>query len=82
MSVAMEHPPQQRPAIRPRSKSGFSFRSDRSTGTAGNKGHTRKESLIETTEEKRKTHLSAAGKANPNAAMTEIQPGTFHTRAV
>ncbi|KAF2088216.1 hypothetical protein K490DRAFT_64893 [Saccharata proteae CBS 121410] len=63
----MEYPPQQRP----RSKSGFSFRSDKSDKSHGS--HPR-ESLHESVAEKRKTHLSSTSKANPNAAMEEAQP--------
>lgn len=52
---------------RPRSKSGFSIHS----------GHSDKNklTLTETHEEKEARKIS--GKANPNAAMMEMQPGTF-----
>jgi hypothetical protein len=61
-----------RPQARPHSKSGFSFRSDKSGSDS--KSHKRKESLLETTAEKRKTHMSSTTKANPNAALNEAQP--------
>ena len=70
-----QQPQQQQQPARPRAKSGFSFRSDKSGGS-GNRGHIKKESLAESHDEKRKAHLSVTGKANPNAAITEVQPGT------
>jgi len=60
----------QRAPMRPRSKSGFSVASDKSDSTrrsANNK-------LRESHDEKRKHHLSETTKANPNAAMNELQP--------
>ncbi|KAF2467556.1 uncharacterized protein BDR25DRAFT_63632 [Lindgomyces ingoldianus] len=62
----MDRPQQQRT----RSKSTFSFKSDKSH-TSGHKG---KEHLHESPEEKRRSHLTATTKANPNAAMNEAQP--------
>ncbi|GME66376.1 Transcription factor [Neofusicoccum parvum] len=61
---------------RPRSKSGFSFKSDRSDKSHGSdKYHKPKVTdLHETHEEKHKRHLSGNTKANPNAAMEEAQP--------
>ncbi|CBX95529.1 hypothetical protein IAQ61_004361 [Plenodomus lingam] len=67
MSPATEQPPAQPPASasRPRAKSSaFSFHSDKSSK------HERKISEGE----KRKTHYDPNTKANPNAAMNEIQP--------
>jgi hypothetical protein len=37
----------------------------------------KRETLVESHEEKRKTYLSNTTKANPNAAITEQQPGKF-----
>jgi len=62
-------PNKTRPSGRERSKSGFSFRSESSGNT-----HKRKESLQETATEKRKNHMSATTKANPNAAINEAEP--------
>jgi hypothetical protein len=53
---------------RPRARSGFSFTSNHSE-------RSKKSDLQETHEEKKRTHLSNNTKANPNAAMTEAQPG-------
>lgn len=61
----------QRAEERPRPKSTFSFRSDRSGSTAKS---SKRETLVESHEEKRKTYLSSTTKANPNAAITELQP--------
>jgi len=67
---AME--PQHRPTQgRARAKSGFSFTSHHSKESDGKK----QEPLRESHDEKRKLHLSNTTKANPNAAMTELQPG-------
>ena len=74
MSVMEPQTYQQRPD-RPRSKSGFSFRSDKSgSSTKSPKRETKRETLIETHAEKRKTYLSSTTKANPNAAINEMQP--------
>ncbi|KAF2739318.1 hypothetical protein EJ04DRAFT_356861 [Polyplosphaeria fusca] len=64
-TAAMERPQQ-----RPRSKSTFSFKSDKSHGSNKQK----KEQYHESPEDKRRSHLTSTTKANPNAAMTEIQP--------
>lgn len=64
----MEQPQQQQ--ARPRSKSNFSFHSDKSRDTPSRAKHERKESASE----KRKTHYDPTTKANPNAAMNEAQP--------
>ena len=61
----------QRAQARPRPKSAFSFRSDKSGSTAKS---SKRETLVESHEEKRKTYLSTTTKANPNAAITEQQP--------
>jgi len=71
MSV-MDPQKQQRAQTRPRPKSSFSFRSDKSGSTAKS---SKRETLVESHQEKRKTYLSSTTKANPNAAMTELQPG-------
>ena len=68
MSAAMDRGQQQRP----RSKSTFSFKSDKSHASAGKHDKHPRESQ----EEKRRTHLTATTKANPNAAMNEAQPST------
>ena len=74
MSVAMEqHQPQQG---RPRSKSTFSFKSQNSDANNQNRknsesGHSRK------TSDPHKLHLTASGKADPNAAMNEVQPSMW-----
>ncbi|OCK80701.1 hypothetical protein K432DRAFT_381968 [Lepidopterella palustris CBS 459.81] len=62
----------EQPQPRPRSKSTFSFKSDKSHSS----GHEKKpkESLRESSEEKRRTHFTPATKADPNAAMNENQP--------
>lgn len=75
MSVAMEsRSPQQQ--SRPRSKSNFSFKSNNSHASDPNKtsesGHARKVS------DSYKPHLNTTGKADPNAAMTEVQPSMSH----
>ena len=80
MSVAMESRPQQQQS-RPRSKSNFSFKSQNSHASDPNKhernpsesGHSRKIS------DSYKPHLNTTGKADPNAAMTEVQPSTSHS---
>jgi hypothetical protein len=66
--------PSSRPQ-RSRTKTGFSVRSDRSSNSG--KSHGKKPSLVETSAEKRKRHLSANTKANPNNAMNEAQPGGY-----
>ncbi|KAF1981344.1 hypothetical protein K402DRAFT_237713 [Aulographum hederae CBS 113979] len=65
---------QQQPApqARPRSKSTFSFRSDRSGSDKAAK--LPKEDFTETAQEKSKAHFSVKSKNNPNAAMNEAQP--------
>ncbi|KAF2459991.1 hypothetical protein BDY21DRAFT_361857 [Lineolata rhizophorae] len=64
---------QQRPAEgRPRSKSGFSFKSEKSHTSGGSKNN--KEHLRETHEEKLRRHFGKESKADPNAAMSEAQP--------
>lgn len=61
---------QQRPQQHIRSRSNFSFRS-----TKSDKSHrSRKFGLKETHEEKARNHLNDVTKANPNAALNEIQP--------
>ncbi|KAF2187814.1 hypothetical protein K469DRAFT_771322 [Zopfia rhizophila CBS 207.26] len=60
----------QQPQTRPRSKSTFSFKSDKSHSSIRQP----KEPLRESAEEKRKSHLTSTTKANPNAAMNEAQP--------
>ncbi|KAF2270535.1 hypothetical protein CC78DRAFT_539055 [Lojkania enalia] len=60
----------ERPQQRPRSKSSFSFKSDRSATSSKRE----KEHLHESPAEKRRSHLTATTKANPNAAMNEAQP--------
>lgn len=65
MSASMERPQQ-----RPRSKSTFSFKSDKSHGS----GKHKKEHYHESPEDKRRSHLTSTTKANPNAAMVEAQP--------
>jgi hypothetical protein len=68
MSVAMEQRPIQQ---RTRSKSTFSFKSDKSHDSHGNKKQYEGE----------KQHLHASTKADPNAAMNEVQPsGSFPLR--
>ena len=64
MATTME--PQRQPA-RPRSKSGFSITSDRSETS-------KRSGKRESHDEKRKLGLSDTTKANPNAAMNELQP--------
>jgi hypothetical protein len=60
---------------RTRTRTGFSVRSDKSSNSG--KSHAKKASLVETSAEKRKRHLSATTKANPNNAINEAQPGGF-----
>jgi hypothetical protein len=62
---------QQRQGMRPRSKSAFSITSD-SSKRSGNK-----EKLRESHDEKAKLAFSNTTKANPNAAMNELQPSEF-----
>ncbi|KAF2009833.1 hypothetical protein BU24DRAFT_414295 [Aaosphaeria arxii CBS 175.79] len=64
---------------RPRSKSTFSFKSDKSHGSNPNhdKHHhhlPHHHHIRESAEDKRKSHLTPHTKADPNAAMTEVQP--------
>ncbi|KAK7541028.1 uncharacterized protein J3D65DRAFT_617219 [Phyllosticta citribraziliensis] len=63
---------------RPRSKSGFSFKSEKSDKSHDSKSDNVKRPKIrdlrETPAEKHKRHLSGNTKANPNAAMEEAQP--------
>jgi len=63
-AVAAGKPPRER-------ERGFSFRSDRSSGSKP------KEHLTESPEEKRRRDslYKGSSKANPNAAITEAQPG-------
>lgn len=56
---------------RARSKSTFSFKSDKSSSSAG-----KKEKLEETAAEKANRHFAKESKADPNAAMNEVQPST------
>ncbi|KAF2096465.1 hypothetical protein NA57DRAFT_78068 [Rhizodiscina lignyota] len=73
MSATAADETPERPAQRPRSKSGaFSLRSDKSVSSAGSP--TKIKHGKETHEEKQRLHLSISGKANPNAAMNEEQP--------
>lgn len=70
----MEAPQQ---AARPRSKSNFSFHSDKSRDNPSR--HSKQESRPknerrESALDKRKTHYDPTTKANPNAAMEEAQP--------
>jgi hypothetical protein len=73
MSAAM---PPQAHETRPRSKSTFSFKSQNSHTSDHNRhekknsasSHQRKES------DSYKPHLTVSGKADPNAAMNEVQP--------
>ncbi|KAF2204178.1 hypothetical protein GQ43DRAFT_438168 [Delitschia confertaspora ATCC 74209] len=61
---------------RPRSKSTFSFKSDKSHKDHSHhspKSHHGRH-LSETSEEKRRSHMTSSTKANPNAAMNEAQP--------
>ena len=71
-----------RPNQRPRSKSGFSFKSEKSDKSHGadkvHKPHIK--DLHETSAEKHKRHLSDHSKANPNAAMIEAQPSALRAR--
>ena len=60
---------------RPRSKSAFSFRSDRSTPSKHES--LSKESTGAVSDDRRKSQLASATKANPNAAMNEAQPSTL-----
>ena len=56
---------------RPRSRA-FSFRSDKSGGEKGNN----KLDLTESPKEKQRRDSIRTSKANPNAAITEAQPGS------
>ncbi|KAF2855508.1 hypothetical protein T440DRAFT_156367 [Plenodomus tracheiphilus IPT5] len=77
MSAAMEHAPatHQPSASRPRAKSSaFSFHSDKSRDNPSSPGKSSKHERKISESEKRKTHYDPNTKANPNAAMNEIQP--------
>ncbi|KAF2498552.1 hypothetical protein BU16DRAFT_558608 [Lophium mytilinum] len=63
----------ERPQQRQRSATTFSFKSDKSHSSKNQEKH-HKESLRESSEEKRRTHLHSKSKADPNAAMSENQP--------
>lgn len=70
MATMMEsHSQQRRPSAgnRPRSKSAFSITSDKSERSEGAKNR-------ESQDEKHKLAFSNTTKANPNAAMNELQP--------
>lgn len=71
-----------RPNQRPRSKSGFSFKSEKSDKSHGSdKIHRPKiKDLHESSVEKHKRQLSGTSKANPNAAMEEAQPSALRAR--
>jgi len=62
------------PQQRPRSKSVFSFKSDKSNSSASKQAKFTKEQLKETKEEKFRNRIGLKSKANPNAAMNEAQP--------
>lgn len=64
-------PTPQREPMRPRSKSAFSITSDKSNHSRRSAD---KEKLRESHDEKRKLQFSNTTKANPNAAMNELQP--------
>jgi hypothetical protein len=68
-----QYPPQREP-MRPRSKSAFSVTSNHSKTS---RRSVDKEALKETADEKHKLQFSNTTKANPNAAMTELQPSMF-----
>lgn len=65
-----QHAPQREP-LRPRSKSTFSITSNHSNQSRRSAD---KEKLRESHDEKRKLAFSNTTKANPNAAMNELQP--------
>jgi hypothetical protein len=67
-------PPNQREPMRPRSKSAFSITSNQSNTSRRSAD---KEKLRESHDEKRKLAFSNTTKANPNAAMNELQPSTL-----
>lgn len=70
MSVAMEN------QTRPRSKSTFSFKSQNSHSN----DHERKNSSSaheRKVSDSHKPHLTTTGKADPNAAMNEVQPSAL-----
>jgi hypothetical protein len=69
---------QQRQAMRPRSKSAFSVTSDKSHSSRRSAD---KERFRESHDEKRKLAFSNTTKANPNAAMNELQPSELRRRA-
>jgi hypothetical protein len=73
MSQLPMEPQQVRP-MRPRAKSGFSITSDRSNQSSKSKELKHRETHDQ------KNHLSETTKANPNAAMNEMQPSTFTLR--
>jgi len=62
------------PQQRPRSKSVFSFKSDKSNSSSSKQPKFTKEQLKETTEEKFRNRIGLKSKANPNSAMNEAQP--------
>jgi hypothetical protein len=71
---------QQRPAgMRPRSKSAFSITSDKSEGS---KRSGDKVKLRESHDEKHRLAFSHTTKANPNAAMNELQPSMLSHSAL
>ena len=61
----------QREPMRPRSKSAFSITSDKSNHSRRSAD---KEKLRESHEEKKRLQFSNTTKANPNAAINEMQP--------
>ncbi|KAI9687307.1 MAG: hypothetical protein M1822_002350 [Bathelium mastoideum] len=70
MAAAVE---QQFGHSRPRAKSGFSFRSNKSDGSGNSKSKVQVD-LQETEADKRKWHMKEGTKANPNTAIDEAQP--------
>ena len=59
---------------RPRAKSGFSLRSNKSDSSGNSKP---KVDIVETEVDKRRWHMKEGTKANPNTAIDEAQPGVF-----
>lgn len=73
----MDPPPAQQGPARPRAKSSFSLHSDKSRDKPSSPGKSPKSPKHErkaSDSDKRKTHYDINTKANPNAAMNEIQP--------
>lgn len=73
MATAMERPQE----ARPRSKSTFSFKSNKSHDSHGVRNETHHGHQRHSSKDEHKPHFGPTTKADPNAAMNEVQPSMF-----